>query len=503
MSRKIIAYAVNENQSKEIWKFAATVQYKNLFEDTSTTEFGVWLRTRLVSLGPAFVKMGQFLSTRTDLLGKDVTDELAKLQDQVTEVPIEGIRQVIEEDLEKPFDEVFSSFQTHSIGSASIGQVHRAVLRNGGWDVIVKVQKPNVDRQINADIQTLETVFRTLLFWNKQRQQECLELLTQYKTFLTAELDYRIEMTNMQLMKTQLADFEGVKIPRVYSKLSRRRVLFMEYVPSIKISELDKIREAGIPTEALATTIVNAFLHATVKYGTLYCDPHPGNLGVQTDGTIVIYDFGNVVQLDPMFIENVPKLLFAIYQKDIDEFMTLIIDLKIVIPTETTDLLELRAFFTYFFDYLENLDLSELRTSIIADELSESGVQVKLDQNILYLFRVFALLDGTCVRLNPKFNYVKAMGPIVNDIFGNSSFLQSRVQKEISKLSLYPKMLQTTDQNVTRVTKRIKNLSSETRYFYGITLALSTANLIENPKYVLLLLPIMLAIVKLKEPKSK
>jgi predicted unusual protein kinase regulating ubiquinone biosynthesis (AarF/ABC1/UbiB family) len=181
---------------------------------------------------------------------------------------------------------------------------------------------------------------------------------------------------------------------------------------------------------------------------------------VRADGRLVLYDFGNVIKLTPEFRAKVNNLVFAIYQKDIDEFTDLLLELNIIQLESSLDVLELKAFFNYFFDYLETLNFDELKTAVLnKDIFYNSNIRFKVDPNFLSLFRVFSLMDGTCSALDPEFNYITALAPFSEQLFMDANFINYRARKDLQALSAYPKLLKNTDQNILRVNRRFSKMS--------------------------------------------
>jgi ubiquinone biosynthesis protein len=425
--------------------------------------FGRWMRTELIRLGPAFIKLGQFLSTRPDILGKEVTNELVLLQDSIPNTTFEDIKTVIEASLAKPFDEVFVDFDKTAIASASIGQVHIATLKKNNRRVAVKIQKPNVAQLIQDDLTTLKKLNDIMVRLKFSQSKEVDRILTQYERFLAGELDYLLELEQMRRFK-QLLSSQPVYIPGVYASLSTRQVLVMEYVDSIKITEIDKLKKTNIDTVQIARKLSNLFVYQMINSGYIHCDPHPGNLGVKiidNEPTIVLYDFGNVVQFSKQFRMSIAEIIFAVYQKDINEFVDLLVKLNVIELENEDDIYEIKEFFTYFFKYLESLDLTALKSRIASGEITGSFKDnIKINPDFLSLFRIFSLLDGTCSLLDKNFNYIALLQPYTEEMMQDVAFIDMRARKDVEKLRGYPSMVTTTNGNVTRTIKKVNVLNS-------------------------------------------
>lgn len=470
------------NSASRIIRFLGETQIRYTFEEDKT-KYGVWLREELTHMGPAFIKLGQLLSTRTDLFERPITAELEKLQDDITPVPYDEIVHILEEALPN-WRELFSHVDPTPLACASIGQVHSAVLKQNSAKVVIKLQKPCVAGSIRQDLITLEQITQFLKTIKNERAHEVESLIQQYDTFLSAELDYQLELKHM---KTFTKSLEGlpVRVPRVYEEYSSDRVLVMEYVPSIKITDISQLKRKGVNCQEVAKRLIEIFLHMMVYDGPLYVDCHPGNIGVLDDlETLVLYDYGNVVYLSKTFRQEIGNLVFSIYQRDVDEFVDILLAQKIVRVDEDDNVLDIREFFHSFFKYLETMDFVTLKSSMMSSQFGSSvGSNIKIDPDFLSLFRVFSLLDGTCSRLDPDFNYIEAITPFAEELMGDFRFLEQRAKKDIAKLQTYPSRVQSTDQNVLRVQRQLRDMNSnlqDTRIFCVMLLLIQLATVIAH-----------------------
>ena len=487
---------------------------------TNKRELGGWLRSELVEMGPAFIKLGQFLSTRVDIFGKDITAELCRLQDDIEPIDYNEISEAIQHSIAPLSDSTLQEIVIDPvpIASASIGQVHRGrIIRKRSTklkkrdrltneyknneenvenvenveddspiDIVIKVQKPGVGDRMRADIATIKRLLAIVEPFNMQQAKEMSGIISQYDSFLEDELDYIKELNNMKKFDRLFEGIHWVKVPGVIDSLSSQNVLVMEWIPSTKITDLATFNRLGIDTKRLAHNLMQTFIQMILFYGEVHCDPHPGNLGVGADGdTIVLYDFGNVVKLDKGFYEKMQQLLMAFYKQDPDEFLAAVIKLKIITITNNTVPQELNDLFTSFFRYLDNPDFSKLRTSIAAIDIggiNKGDVTFRVDQNLLSLFRVFSLLDGTCVLLDPEFSYVDVITPFAADLMrnGNNMTLFSQIAKEFGELRSFPKMIKQTDRAVNTINQRVKTVSRDIERFGYVAIALLVIQVIQT-----------------------
>lgn len=469
-----------------IWKFVAEFQLRNNFQKNKQ-HFGGWLKNEMIELGPAFIKIGQFMSTRVDIFGTEVTNELSKLQDKIEPVPFEYIDMVLQEELGEKYQEI-AYLDPKALATASIGQVHKGVLKNKET-IAIKVKKPHIEEEIRQDLKILDDLNKLLLKLGSQQAKEMDMILHQYDQFLSNELNYGKELHQMVKFRKVMPELP-MYVPRPYKEYSTSNILTMEFVDSIKISDLAALRANNIHAPDIAQQLIEIFLTQIINHGLVHCDPHPGNLGIMPDGNIVLYDFGNVVVLSKDFKKNVNNLVFAIYQRDIDEFVDILLKMNILELEDNFELLELKAFFHYFFTYLETLDFNKLKDSIINREVfSGSTIKVKINQDFLSLFRVFSLIDGTCSSLDPKFNYITALSPFSEELFTDISFIDTRIRKDIQKLSSYPKLLQNTDQNIIRLNKRVTKMMDNTVALRFMFIFIAVMDNLHEPEKLMVILP--------------
>lgn len=455
---------------------------------------GQWLSRELARLGPAYIKWGQFLSTRSDVLEKEVTAELARLQDDVRPVPFQDIQQILREDLGP---DAFSFVNEECLASASIGQVHEGRTKDGRR-VAIKVQKPGVVESILDDIQSIKFL-NSIASMVQQGggSGEIADLVRQYETFLSSEIDYARELQNMQAFRK--ADLGGrVRIPRVYPSLSTKRVLTMEFVGSTKITDVTTLNKRRVDSKDLAYALVDVFLRQITTSGLVHCDPHPGNVGVDLEdpSVLVLYDFGNVVRLSDAFREKMKNIVFAVYQRDVDEFVDLLIDLRVLTDLTASEKDEIRAFFEFFFEYLETLDFQQVRDSLLDNDLvRQSKITFKVNQDFLSMVRVFSLLDGTCIRLDPNFDYNGALRPYVSEVMTDVRFMDVVARKDLQKIVSLPKSIKNLEKKSVGLGKKVERSSFGDGSFAWMVVATLVAEKYGEPEVAAAALTTLVAIV--------
>jgi len=273
----------------------------------------------LERLGPTFVKLGQLLSSRADLLPAPYLKHLARLQDRVTPFPYEQVQQIVETELGLPINTAFALFEREPLAAASLGQVHRAVLPDG-HPVVVKVQRPNITKQIAEDFAALEEIARFLRRYTQMGQRVELEkVLEEFEHTLAHELDYRREAANMVTLARNLAKFKRLIVPLPIEDYTTPKVLTMDYIEGTKITELPPEAQLDGDRRALAEELFQAYLQQILVNGLFHADPHPGNILVTPDSRIALLDLGMVGHTTPAMQENLLKLLLAISEGESEQ----------------------------------------------------------------------------------------------------------------------------------------------------------------------------------------
>ena len=281
-----------------------------------TKPYAVRLREALQELGPIFIKFGQMISMRPDMFPDHIVKGLMPLQDQVQPFSSASARNVIEESLGASVDVVFSRFDDIPIASASVSQVHNAVLQNGD-DVVVKVLRPGIDKMVDSDLKIM-MMFAWLfnVFWPKHEQYSAIEVVQSYADTLTNSLDLTVEAASANQFRTLFKDDQFLYVPRVYWEYTRSSVLVMERVSGFPIRDVESIKAAGVDLTRLAENIVNSFFVQVFYHGFFHGDLHPGNLLISEEGTLNIVDFGIMGSLSNVDRNYLADNITAILRRD-------------------------------------------------------------------------------------------------------------------------------------------------------------------------------------------
>ena len=400
------------NQKAKTWKFAAKFLWKNTFVQNKS-ELGEWTRDQLLDLGPTFVKLGQIASTRADLYPPEFTKQLESLQDNVPPVDIQGI---VNLDHFEAFDEI-------PFKSASIGQVHKATLKNGK-QVIVKVKRPNIYDIMKTDTDNIRDIVRFLEKVGVDTGNSSEFVLNESIEYLLGESDYRQEMDNAIRFRKNMKDIKWIKVPKVYTEFSNDDMIVMEYVESEKLTELTN---PNVNKKKICEALINSYVIQTMDKGFFHGDPHPGNLGFSAKGKLVFYDFGLIIDLSNELRDGFKKIFGCIIDKDTKGIVEILITLKVIVPS-TSDVSDIELFFETVLGYLETLDGSNIMNDDIAVQLAMEKPFV-IPSSFVYLAKSFSLIEGICLQLDPDFNYYTYLEPMIQQQFVESLDIQDTLMK--------------------------------------------------------------------------
>lgn len=281
-------------------------------DDTAESDVPEQLARDLEKLGPTFIKLGQVLSTRVDLLPPAYLTALARLQDDIEPFPFADVKRIVEEELGVRLSKAFSVFEERPIAAASLGQVHRAALRDGRI-VAVKVQRPGVAETVAKDLEALAEIAGFLdARTSAGRRYDLTGTVEEFRTAITQELDYLSEANNLRLLGANLKEFALIVVPQPVEGYTSTRVLTMDYVSGTKVTEVSPVVKIDLERDVLADTLVHAYLKQIVLDGVFHADPHPGNVLVTDEGLLALIDLGMIGRLSPQMQERLLKLLLAI-----------------------------------------------------------------------------------------------------------------------------------------------------------------------------------------------
>lgn len=369
------------------------------------------LRMALEELGGAWVKLGQILSTRADLVPPDYQAELAKLQDAAPPVPPEAILPVFEAELGQPPEKIFAYFDWQPLAAASIGQAHAAVLPDG-TEVVVKVRRPGIVEQVEQDLEILLNLAHTASRrWELAEEYDLVGLAEQFAQTLRAELDYLREGRNAETFARNFRHDPTVHIPRIFWDTTTSRVLTIERVRGIKVNDLPALEAAGVNRTTLAERAAHVLLKMVFEDGFFHADPHPGNLFVEADGRLGLIDFGMVGYVDERTQDRLAALLMALTAQDADRLVDAFIDLGIT--GRRVDREGLRRDLSHIVFRYYGRPIKELAVGPILTETLEVSRRHRLHMpaNLALLIKTVMMAEGLAIQLDPDFRLTTVLVP--------------------------------------------------------------------------------------------
>ncbi|TFI52940.1 AarF/ABC1/UbiB kinase family protein [Mastigocladus laminosus UU774] len=470
----------------DIWSFVLTLLFRLWLYNKSWSYAGgvteakqaarrkvlaVWIRNTLLDLGPTFIKVGQLFSTRADIFPSEYVEELSKLQDKVPAFSYQQVETIIEQELGKKIPELFASFEPIPLAAASLGQVHKAVLRSGEA-VVVKVQRPGLKKLFEIDLRILKGIaryFQSHPKWGRGRDwigiyEECCRILWE-------EIDYLSEGRNADTFRRNFRAYEWVKVPRVYWRYTSSRILTLEYAPGIKISQYEAIEAAGLDRKQIARQGAQAYLLQLLDNGFFHADPHPGNIAVSPDGALIFYDFGMMGRIKSNVREGLMETLFGIASKDGDRVVQSLVNLGALAPVE--DMGPVRRSVQYMLDHFMDKPFENQSVAAISDDLYEIAYDqpFRFPATFTFVMRAFSTLEGVGKGLDPEFNFMEVAQPYAMQLMTNmngsdgNSFLNelSRQAAQVSSTALgLPRRLEDTLEKLERGDVRLRVRSLET-----------------------------------------
>ena len=374
------------------------------------------LRMAMEELGPTFIKLGQLLSTRPDVLDQEFIEEFSKLQDEVPAVTLDQVKTQIQRELGYPADELFAEFSEQPIAAASIAQVHRGKLRSGE-EVVFKVRRPGITRVVETDIDVLmglayliEQHVPTVALYDP------VGLVKEFRRSITREMNFTREGHTVERFASNFADSTTVYIPKIFWDYSGEIVLTMEYVPGIKISQLEKLRAQGYDLKEIARRGADAFLQQVLGYGLFHADPHPGNIFVLPDQVICMIDFGMVGRLGQDLKEQLLDLLQALLERDVERIISQLLYSGEL--TDTADLKNLRRDLHDFIEDYYDLVLQDIKIGRLFSEFIEilTHHRIHFPPDYMMLAKALVVMEGVGRQLDPDFNMISHMRPYVQSL---------------------------------------------------------------------------------------
>jgi len=430
-------------RNAEVWKFALKCVLKTLAArklakagadesevSAARVEAATFIRDGLLRLGPTFVKLGQVISTRTDVLPKEFTDVLKTLQDDVPGFGGDRAKDIVSKELGKPCDTVFQNFSAEPLAAASLGQVHTATYK--GKKVAIKVQRAGLKDLFDVDLKNLKKLAELLDKFDPKTDgadRDWVSIYEESERLLYLEIDYLNEAANCERFARDFSDVEWVRVPDVFREVSTERVLTMEFIESFKLTDIEQIDARGLDRELLAKRTADAFLRQIIETGYFHCDPHPGNLCVDTSGNLVYYDFGMMDELKPNVRSGFRKFCSSLFDGGpVIGDMELAENAKVLVDgveeagvlARGADRLAIEKLARYFMRTFKDNQLGKkganVKETVGTDlqTLTENDV-FRFPSTFTFIFRSFASIDGIGKGLSNKFDIGKLAQPFIEE----------------------------------------------------------------------------------------
>lgn len=380
------------------------------------------MRMALEELGPTFVKLGQILSTRPDIIPATFVVEFEKLQDQVPGISFEELRAQVESELGASVDDLFDFIDHESLAAASIAQVHRARLKSGE-EVVVKVRRPDVVNLVESDISAMMALAQLAeRHVSGSELYDPVGVMREFARTIRREMDFSREGHTIEKFRDNFKSVPWMHFPHVYWSHSSRGVLTMEYIDGIKVSDLTALENAGLDRELIAKRGADVFLEMVLKHGFFHGDPHPGNVFILPDNRICLLDYGIVGRIDDSMTSFLSDIIIAIVNRDMDQVVSLLLFAGDI--SDSLDIRSLKRDLAHFIDGYYEVPLKEIEVGRMLLEFIEiiTLYNIRIQPDLLLLAKALVMVEGMGRSLNPAFDMVEHVRP----------FMEKAIRKKMS-----------------------------------------------------------------------
>jgi len=396
-------------------KIPFTKVLKQRIKKAESVKPEVRLRRTFEKLGPTFIKLGQLLSVRPDLVPKEYSKELEKLQDQVQPFSFNEARSIIESEFGKKIEHIFAEFEKTPVASASISQVHKATLKTG-QKVAVKVQRPNVKQLMETDIEIM-LYFANLLQNNvgEAKRFRPVKIVQEFKEWTEKELDFRLEARNAKRFLQNFKNSKTVYIPKIYDELTTEKVLTLEFIEGIELHDLAEIKKRKLDFNKIIKNGFDAIMSQVFVHGIFHADPHPGNIIIQKNNSIAFVDFGIVGYFDEKLKNKCIDIFYGIVEQDTD----LIMDTLVSMGMEAdTDYEQLKSDISFIIQPLQNASISDIKISKTIEEILDIGLRhkIKIPASFVLFGKTIITLEGVALEYDPKFKLIETAKPFIEKL---------------------------------------------------------------------------------------
>ncbi len=375
-----------------------------------------WLVKTLLNLGPTFIKIGQALSTRADILPLEYVEELEQLQDRVPAFSTAEAIRIIETELGNSLFSLYRDFDEHPLAAASLGQVHRAKLHTGE-EVVVKVQRQGLKQLFDMDVQAVGKVIRfcqRTFSW--ARLYDLDAIYDEFFLILYQEIDYIKEAKNAERFRENFKDYPEIRVPKIYWSHGSHKVLTLEYLPGIKVDDRKRIQQAGIDIQRINQLGICCYLKQILQDGFFQADPHPGNIAVSPDGSLIFYDFGMMAEVKAMAKDQMIRTFFAMLKKDADVVLNSLIDIGLIEPM--SDMTPVKRMVRFMLDEFIDKPVDFYALNEIKEEVYIMFEQqpFRLPAQMTFILKSLTTLDGIARTLDPQYNLASSATPFIQSL---------------------------------------------------------------------------------------
>lgn len=366
-----------------------------------------------ISLGPVYIKLGQWLSSRADILPQPYLEELSKLQDKVPAAPFDQVKPIIEKDLGS-INEKFDSIDPNPVSGASLGQVYRGSI--SGQQIVIKVKRPGIEKIVEEDLVVLKKILPLALrFVDPNLRFSANAMLSQFIETIHEEMNYRNESLNLKQIKNDLKKNNKVIIPSVYDNFSSENILTMEYIPGIKVTNVEALEEKGINREKLVVDVHKVFFTMLLRHTIFHADPHPGNISVTDDGKLILYDYGMVGKLDNETRLRLIRLYLALVEKDPPRTVNVMNELGMLTPDFNRSVIEKGIELTVRAMHGRKPEEMEVQSLMELANRTMSKFPFVLPKNLALYMRMASIIEGIYKQHKVEFKFVNVLKEILEE----------------------------------------------------------------------------------------
>jgi len=449
-----------------ITKLAWSIEYNRNVKKADPATIGKVLTKRLPEMGPSFIKIGQFMSTRDDIFGKPLTNELKLLQDSTPPISSTWVKQSTSY---LPLAE----FQESPIATASIGQVHKGILKDGKT-VAIKVRRPRITEDIKNDFEFILNILEVLKKLTDNRKILELDIVfRQYYNILMEEIDFKKEVQNIKSFQKYFKEYPWIKVPDVYPEYCTNEVIVMEFVAAKKIDVLPE-KFSKEKCKMAVDKLVRCYMNQIMKYNFVHIDPHPGNLGVTYDGRLVFYDYGMVIDLtEEKLAERFDEFMLCVFERNADGLANFLVSTGVfeVLPGNMPFF---TSFVKLFLIYTDSLNIDEFKNNTIRQLDELGGMPFFISSRFVMLFRGLGILEGVIRKLDPEFNYQETLRPYVEDKLNSMDYFRNRAMTDIQSFQQLPSSISMQQLQIEILSKRFEQKSVSDRVQLNVSAAVGT-----------------------------